>query len=246
MKQYNLYAGKIVLDFNEEKHLYTIDNKHIPGCTSILQVIAKPALFYWGINQTIEYIKENIKAGQALDELQLKSLLQEARWAHKKKKDTAADIGTFVHQWCEDYIKGLKPALPINESIKNGVNAFLNWKKENKVKFHLSEQIVYSKKYNYAGTFDFYAEVNGKNFLGDFKTSSGIYPEMFFQTAAYQMARQEEYPKEKYDGNLILRLGKDGEFEAKESYEYDKNCTAFCAAVALHKRMQELTPKYNA
>ena len=244
--QYSLYKKTVNLQFNEAKHLYTIDGNKVSGVTSILQVRNKPAIFYWGINMAVDYMRRRIKPGKSYDELQIKEILESAKWAHKKKRDTAADIGVFVHKWCEDYIKQdeVMPEMPVNEKIKNGVEAFLKWKAHNKVTFLGSEKVLYSKEYNYAGTMDFVATVNGELLVGDFKTSSGIYPEMFFQTAAYQAALSEEYPKNKYVGNLILRLGKDGEFEVQISRDYEKNINAFYGALALYTRLEELKQEY--
>ena len=244
MDTHKLYKDTITLLFDSDKHFYSINNNKIPGTTSILQVINKPALIPWAVGEACKYLQTILIPGKSYDELEIKDMLDQAKWAHRRKKDTAADIGVFVHQWCEDYITGKNPPMPINENIRNGVQAFLDWQKANQVAFHLAEQVVYSKEYNYAGTFDFTATLNGELMLGDFKTSSGIYDEMFFQTAAYQIARQEEYPKEKYKANVILRLGKDGEFESKVSYDFEKNKTAFLGAHALYTRLEEMKQEY--
>jgi hypothetical protein len=42
--------------------------------------------------------------------------------------------------------------------------------------------------------------------------------EYYFQTAAYRNARQEEFPEEKYAGQVIVRVGKkDDEFDGRDN-----------------------------
>ena len=86
---------------------------------------------------------------------------------------------------------------------------------------------------------DFYCQIGDKRFAGDTKTSSGIYDEMWFQTSAYQQAYQEETGV-RIDGQIIVRVGKDGSLEVKENYEYEKNIVAFNGALLLYRRIQEL------
>ena len=142
-------------------------------------------------------------------------IFDEAKSAHWKKKVSAGDIGTFVHNWVEDYINGKNPKLPVNKDLRGAVQRFLDWQKEYNVRFLLAEQQVYSLRRKYTGTLDFICEIDGKMYIGDLKTSNAIYKnEMGQQLAAYKMAREEEFPEEKYEGCVLVRIGKkDGEFE---------------------------------
>lgn len=240
MEIYELYGGKVQLHYDDNKHLYMVDGYQADGVTSILKVINKPALVPWAVKCTTDYILSKLVAGKPLDEIEIKQLCDEAKKAHRNKTEEAADIGTYVHQWVEDFINGKNPAMPINEQIRNGVEAFIKWKDEHKVKFLSTEQKIYSKKYKYAGTYDFEAVIDGKTYLGDIKTSSGIYNEYFFQVAAYQHARQEEDPTRNYHGVVIVNCRKDGNLDVQTSTEFDKNFKAFMAALVLHRRLNEM------
>lgn len=239
MKQYKLYKNTVLLDFDEEKHIYTVDGKKIEGVTGVTGVIAKPALIYWAVNQAIGYLQMALKPGKSYDELELKKLLEDAKFAHRKVTTTAGDIGTLVHEAIETYIKEGKITEPVNDKAKESFKQFVKWATDNKVKFLESERKLYSKEKGYAGTMDFYCEKQGKFFIGDTKTSSGIYDEMWFQTSGYQQAYQEETGA-KVDGHIIVRVGKDGTIEVKENYEYEKNVIAFNGALVLYRRIQEL------
>lgn len=236
-----LYSGEIELMFQSYGHKYTIDGKSIPSVTKILNIISKPALIGWAARMAAEHFKNQIQPGKSYDEVQLITIFESAKSAHWKKKVDAGNIGTFVHNWVEDHINGKKPSIPVNKALKEAVQRFLDWEKAYKVKFLLAEQQVYSKKYRYVGTLDFICRIDGKMYIGDLKTSKGIYPEMLIQTAAYRFAREEEYPKEKYAGQVIVKVGKeDGALEVaviKNGKWYSKMFMAFVAALKLSESM---------
>jgi len=111
--------------------------------------------------------------------------------------------------------------------------------------------MIYSKKHNYAGKFDFLAEIDGKIWIGDIKTSTGIWDEYLFQTAAYRQAYVEE-TKTKVAGEIIVRIGKDGdEVEIRKSTDefttpYWINRNAFNHCLKLYRTLEKLkTFKYQ-
>ena len=211
MEQYKLYNGRVLLKFDEKRHIYSIRGKVVYGVTSIVGILDKPALMYWAVNQAVEFIQANLKPGKALDEIQIKTLLEEARKAHRIKKDKSADTGTMIHTWIESYIKarleGRKPPQkPVSKEMNNAIEGFFRWAKKNKVKLIACEQKIYSTEYCYAGTYDLEAMVNGKRTIIDFKTGKALYPESFLQASAYLQAKEEETGKRYSGGVAILRL----------------------------------------
>lgn len=243
IQKYLLYNKTIELLFDEYKHKYTVEEEVIPSVTTILGIINKPMLVNWAANTAVDYVAEIVKPGISLDEVQIASMLEGARKAPYQKKKDAGQIGTLVHQWVEDYIHGRNPETPTNEGIKKSVEQFLSWVNIYKVKFLVSEQPIYSKQYKYTGTLDFVCNIDGDLYIGDLKTSKGIYSEYFIQTAAYRYARTEEFPSEKYKGQIIIRVGKDGEFERgimRDDNMYRKMFDGFIAAKGLYKTMKGL------
>lgn len=220
--------------FDEKNHRYTLDDKPLTGVTTILGVIAKPALIQWSANQSCQYVKEHLKNLEDLDKV-----LAEAKNAHRKKKEKAGDLGTLAHEWIEAHIKGQNPPDP-EPNVKKMTDNFLKWESEVKPKYLESELRVYSRKYWYAGTLDLMLEIDGEVYLGDIKTSSGIYNEHFWQTSAYQIAVQEmgKYPEIK--GHIIINLKKDGRMDIKKSYEYPEDRKAFLGALAIYRRINQL------
>lgn len=243
-----------MLKFDEANHIYTLDDKPVTGVTTILKVINKPALLQWSASEAVKYIETEVaNIASKNDDLEyMKELAREwanillkAKTAYRRKADKAADTGSLAHAWVEKYInakiKGEKEP-EREEALALMTDNFVKWVEENKVKFLSSEQRVFSKKSWYAGTYDFDCEIDGKIYLGDLKTSSGIYSEMFFQTAAYQNAIQEmNEPNEvPIQGNIIVNCRKDGKFDCQMTEEYEQNLKAFMGALAIYRRWGEL------
>jgi hypothetical protein len=115
--------------------------------------------------------------------------------------------------------------MPEEQDVLRGVNGFLSWlegmeKKEGKATFVKVETIVYSRKYSFIGTLDTVVKFakSKKNYLMDYKTSTGIYPEVKMQTAAYQEAVEEESDL-KIAGRWVIRLEKRSEAEFREEMD---------------------------
>jgi len=257
MESYKIYGGAVELDFDDKRHRYYVtdrdmglDNEWVPGCTSITGVINKPALMGWAVKMAGEHIRENLKPGVALDEVQISQLITDAKRAHRQKKESAADLGTMIHAWIEQYIKAemnikgfKKPEDPTNEKMQSAVLAFFDWRNKHKVTFTHSEQKVYSRMAQVAGTIDAVGTIDGKLAIIDFKTSNGIWPEMTLQVSFYQQA-WEEMTGKKVDTRWIVRFGKeDGEFEAVELTDHVEDAKAFMGAAILYKRLRVLEKK---
>lgn len=220
--------------FDDKKHFYYLDGKKMTGVTTILNVMAKPQLIPWAARMAIENVKENFAAIIAATEAERDVLLKTAQNAHAQKKDKAADIGTLVHKAIEEWIKEKKTPTLDDQGMMM-FNQFIKWAEDNKVKFLDSERRVYSKEHFVAGTLDFIFEMGGKKYLGDFKTSSGIYGrEYFWQCAGYRMMLEENGEKD-FNGSVIVRCGKDGSFEVKESYDYETDIKGFMAALTIYR-----------
>jgi len=223
-----------IFRFDPVKHRYYLGEKQLTGVTTILGVLAKPALIQWASNEAIKYIKEN---AHIRDEdkayVATEKLLEEARTAHVRKRDTSANIGTRAHSWISDYIGGKNPER--NEEIAIITDNFLKWVEEAKPKFLASEKVIYSKYHWFAGTLDFIAEIDGKVYLGDVKTGNGIYQEMFWQTSGYQLALEEVEPELKIDGHIIVNPTKEGKLNVESNFFYPENVKGFLAALQIYR-----------
>ena len=234
----NLYEGTVLLEFNEAKHAYTWENKLVPGVTTILKRLNKPALMPWAAKQTSDYVKKNAKDGMTKREIVM--LAEEAKGAYRRFTDEAADIGSAVHGYAEGILKGENPARPDHPAAVKGVEAFEKWMDSHKVKCLASEMMIFSKSMFYAGTCDFYGYIDDELVVADLKTSSAIYHDYLLQTAAYEMAISEE-ANVLIPARWIIRLDKKtGEFEAKRFEHSDAHCEAWRSLRKLHSYLTRI------
>lgn len=227
------------LTFDAVKHKYLYDGSPVPGVTTILQCVAKPVLVPWAVKMTADHWLDAATKGRT----DYDAIYKESKSIHYKKTSAAAAIGTNVHNYAEAFFK--KQPLPelTTDEAKRGAEAFHKWVDANQIEIMAIERRIYSKEYNYAGTTDFVAKIGGVLGIGDYKTSSGIYPEMRFQTAAYQHALQEE-KNMKFEVRWIVRFDKKtGEFEAKPFYDFETDFNGFKGALGLHNALKAMTGK---
>jgi hypothetical protein len=237
--------------FNENTHKYFLDGKPMTGVTTVLGVINKPALVAWSAKMACEYVRENLKN---IDDLE--SVLELAKGAHNRFRDNAADAGTDVHAECEKYINLMITdqggvAHLMNDDGQNAqVKAFIQWAVDNKIKFLASEKKVYSATHFTAGTLDFACEIDGIKYIGDIKTTSGIYDRTpFAQTAAYQMMWAEmegKEPSEIAERRIIVNLKKTGTFDPDKdvyiSQHYEDDIELFMSALTMYRNVGRFAP----
>ena len=251
---YELYGGTVQLEFDKVKHWYFANGKYVPSVTGVTKYLDKSGpLMYWAVKQTVNYFRSQFVAGTVVDEVQLEKIFREALTQFRSHTKEAADVGSLIHAWIEDYINkkliaspqtNVEIVMPLNARMQNGVKAFLNWEKDNQIEFIRSESKIYSKKYNYSGTCDLIAKVNGQLSVVDFKTGSGPYYEQTMQLAAYQNALEEEL-KLKFKERWLVSINKDtGELNTYECTLYKQDLDAFKALLKVYDRhlLGVLTP----
>lgn len=206
--------------FDKDGHYHSLDGKPLFGTTTALAVIAKPMLIGWASKMAVEHVRSNWKIGQTYTKGERDAILEDARHAHTAKKTAGGVSGTSVHKLVED---------EINNAIKNTggymkkewadqyepqVKNFVLWAVKEKVKFLVTEKRIYSEIHWLGGIVDFVCEIKGKRYIGDIKTSNGIYPEHFLQMGAYDIML-EEMGEPKADGYVIVNLQKSGKMLVK-------------------------------
>lgn len=180
----------------------------IPGVTTILNLLAKPALIHWAWKEGIE--------GRD----------------YQKVRDRAGNIGTLAHYLIECSIKGMKPDVseysPANlEKAKNAYQAWLKWKKNfGDIETVTSEAPLICD--TFGGMLDWVIKQNNNHILVDFKTSKYIFFEMICQLAAYKYLWNTNNPDKEIKTCYILRIGKeDGEFEQRRYTDLEKELKLF-------------------
>lgn len=239
--------------FNESEHLHELNVdgkwKALTGVTTVLSVISKPALVQWSANEAVKFVQAGLTEEILQDKTKFLDFLDEAKVAHKKKKETAGEAGTKVHEeieWMIEESINNRGGI-FSESFiqpKDGLYSkqaelFYKWALENKVRFISAEKHVYSKSMWVGGIADFICEIDGKLFVGDVKTSSNIYPEHFIQASAYaEMLKEMGSPA--VDGVIIVNLDKKGGFKVEKMFNPVRYFEAFKCALGLYRFTEEL------
>lgn len=214
--------------FGRSSRFYKVGEKQYPSVTTILQAVAKPALYNWYAKTEREAcVKAALELYQDLPERGPKMadaaflLTLDGRIGKQKAgaraMQKAGDLGTKVHALIEWNMRrellqevGPEPHVP-----PEGTWAFMayeDWRKASNLSPVLIEQTLVSERYGYAGTMDFAgeADMDGArvHVVGDFKTGKGIYAESLLQNAAYVHAAVEMGIATPGTCGLIVRLPK--------------------------------------
>jgi hypothetical protein len=173
------------------------------------------------------------------------------RGDHLKPKDTvekAADIGTIAHYMIECDIKGLTPDLSSysKESVDKAETAYLNflqWKQNMNFKPIVVEPHFISEVYQFGGTPDLVAEINGKPSLFDWKSGSGLYADTLIQLAAYRVLWEENNPDILLAGGFhLVRIDRDtASFTYKYWHDLSEAWETFLLCLELHKKHKILS-----
>lgn len=231
--------------FDEKRHLYFYDGKPMTGCTTILGILAKPALIPWAAKMATEYVRSELKLTDKWkwsDELP--RILEEAKGAHARKRDDAAESGTDLHALVEAWVRAcIQENDGYPKVVEQGlIFEFTKWAIKENVRFIATETKLYSKELWVAGTVDMVFEKGGKRFIGDIKTYKKIWDRVpMFQMAGYGiMWREMGNPP--VDGHCIICLPKERAFDEENdvmwSFDPEGDEQAFRAAVTLYRALQ--------
>jgi hypothetical protein len=251
----------------------------IYGVTNTLKIVDKPQLVPWAVKQAVArayaILLELHGRGDGFIELTAGDLLDALTAAKREPEDIlekAGETGHAAHHFVEDLIDAtlrgddarrleILAKFPVDERATNCVVAALCFFVAHDVKFLSSEQRVFSRELDVAGTLDgdilasscddlscgcqIRAPFKDLRICLDMKTSNYVYATYFAQAGFYRFAKCEEFPETKFDGTVILRMGKDdlAAFEPWWSFgdeAYLRHVAFFKNALALKKSVQEV------
>ena len=146
------------------------EGKVVPGVTTILGLLNKPALVPWANRLGLE----GIDVGKYVDD--------------------KAEIGTLAHAMCTDHLMGVGTDLSHYDAHQqakatNCTVSFLAWlEKHDLTPILIEGQMAVNA---FGGTIDIYGKIDGRLELIDLKTGSGIWEEYLYQVAAYKYLLQQ-------------------------------------------------------
>ncbi len=166
--------------------VYKLNGVTVPGVTTVLNVLNKPALVPWANKMGLAGIDT------------------------AKYVDALARIGTLAHHRLECHLTGHAPELDDYspdelDKADNSLLSYFEWAKGHEVVPLLCEWQGVSRM-GFGGTVDCYAMIDGVLTLLDFKTGKAIYAEHLYQVAAYrQLLEEAERPVAQV---MILQIGR--------------------------------------
>jgi hypothetical protein len=179
----------------------TADGKRVPGVTTILGELNKPALIKWANDLGLDGIDST------------------------KYVDASARVGTLAHYLVQCHLSKVEPDVSEYSQKEydlaiNSLFSFYEWIKGKDITVIETEYKLVSEKYGYGGTCDLYCIIDDEYWLIDFKTGSGVYQEMFFQLAAYWNLLTEN--NNRVDKAKIIRIGRSEDEGFEERTIVDK------------------------
>jgi hypothetical protein len=184
----------------DRARFYAINGQSLPSVTTILEVIAKPALGPWYAKEERRYFETAMlevlsKPGARDPEFVLEAVAAAVTGvkAADREKQQAATIGTAVHAGIEWELRrqmgedaGPEPRLP--DAAAWALESWKDWALNVELEPLAIERVVHCSACGYAGTMDLWARVGGVATVLDWKSGKAIYPEAFLQNVAYRHA----------------------------------------------------------
>ncbi len=205
----------------------TKDGVRVPGVTTILGELAKPALIHWAWDLGIKGID------------------------YRVHRDELADIGSLVHDMILCDLKGKEcdTSEYSKKQIDRAENCFLSyleWKRQRVLEPTLVEEPLVSEKFRFGGKPDFLGKIDGVMTLADFKTGKRLYDEHRFQLAGYRhLLADNGFPVP--DEYLLLNIGRDEneKFEELKRRNLTLESRVFLAALEIYKTKKEIKKGNN-
>ena len=210
------------IDFLAAHTVYTnAAGKRLPGVTTVLGMLNKPALLGWAWRLGKEGIELNAARQQA------------------------ADIGTVAHALCEAHLRGMEldRSNIAPDALSKAETSYLRfldfWQKENLALVAVERALV-SERMQVGGTLDILARRPDDSLvLVDLKTSKAIYDEMLVQAATYA-AIYEEVEGVVIRDVYIIRIGKEDadDLEVRNVGQRVERVAAFAALAEARRKLQ--------
>lgn len=207
------------LKFNPGNHTYRLDGKPVPGYSSIIGCLDKPAIPKWAAKQVAAYVAENPDAVETLRSLGENGMVKALADVPWKRRDDAGARGTAIHDIAEQLL--LDQEVDVPDELVPAAESLLRFFDHWQIEPLLLEQAVASREHWYAGTLDLIAHYKRPDTgasgvaIWDYKSGKAIYPECAMQLAAYAGAEfygldGDEHPLPAVDAAFGVHVRSDG------------------------------------
>ena len=192
----------------------------VPGVTSVLGMLPKGFLRFWGQKLVAEAAVEELGTVVSMVLRDPQAAVDHLKKAPDRFTRKAADIGTAAHDIFERLSRG-ETVGRVHPDLEPYVRHFNEYLDVVQPEYHFMEETVWSDSRGpdlaYAGSFDAFATIQGEKVWLDNKTTrSGVHSEVGLQLGAYRFAdsiiRQDgsRVPMPKADGAAVLHVRPEG------------------------------------
>lgn len=166
-------------------HSYRLDGQKVPGVTTVIGALDKPALKQWAANCAAT---EAVEHWDELAGLGLLERLERIRYAYKNTVKAAAVRGTRIHAFGEKIAHGVDVQVP--DEYVGPSTAYARFLDRWQITALHTEIPVCHTGHRYGGTGDLIATspllLDEQPFWLDVKTGKGVYRETALQLGAYR------------------------------------------------------------
>lgn len=213
------------LTFAPANHAYRLDGKPVPGVTTILGILDKPAIPKWAAAQVAEYVADNADAVEHLRAMGRDPMVAALKGIPWQRRDDAAARGTTLHDYAERILRGEDVTLSDDDPLVPVVENAIRFMEEWHIEPLLIEAACASRADWWAGTLDLAARYRRPDTghegvaIFDWKSGKALYPEYAWQLNAYAHAefhglRGYEHPMPEFDGAFGVQIRAD-DYEVK-------------------------------
>lgn len=154
--------------------------------TSIIKILGSEGLLYWSASETALAAIHSARTWQAMladhaendpacphraaGRCEVVKWLRDARFRRPKGMRSATELGSAIHEACEEYaLTGRRPE--VDDEVLPFLERFDAWLQRFGPSYQATEVAVYSPTYGYAGTADAFLTIDGVRYIADYKTT---------------------------------------------------------------------------
>lgn len=211
------------------------DGNPLPGATTVIGLLAKPALIKWAARIAAEEAVKAVREGFA-DEVAAKR----GAGAPDRVSGDAADRGTSVHNIVEAWQQGDR--ITGEDAMAKAARRVVAYLHATETTLVSRELALVDQDRGFGGTLDLVIERGNRLLLGDLKTGKGVYPEVVIQLGAYAALWAHHNPTRPVDGAVVIHAPLAGGL-TEYSVSRDQlihGAGVFFALLTIHKTQPQL------
>ncbi|MGV9263167.1 hypothetical protein ACWDRR_00720 [Kitasatospora sp. NPDC003701] len=207
--------------------------------TSVINMQAKPFLQHWSAKMTAELCVDSLEFIAQMAERDREGAVQYLKGAASRYTKARAELGSSAHDLFERMARG-QVVGRVHPDLVPYHRHFAEFLDRAQPEVIAMEEVAWSDRFGYAGSFDALMRISGELVMVDFKTSKSTYPEVSLQLSAYAFADRvipaegDPYAMPKVDAGAVLHVTGD-QWALKPVEVSERVFTHFRALLHMHR-----------